>query len=48
MNETYSLGLFHCLWIQGKRDEPLEETKRFMTISDSADYMEIVREINKP
>jgi len=48
INETYSLGFFHCLWIQGKRDEALEETKRFMTISDSADYMEIVREINKP
>ena len=40
-SEHASLGLFHCLWDQGKTDEALEEMKRFMSISDSEDYREI-------
>jgi len=45
--EAVSLGLFHSLWKLEKREEALEETKRFMAISDSADYREIIREINE-
>ncbi len=45
--ETVSLGLFHCLWETGKQLEALEEVKRFMSVSYSKDYMDIVREINK-
>src|SRR5437762_954500 len=45
--EGLSLALFHCLWELGRREEALEETKRFMSISDSEDYREIVREINE-
>jgi tetratricopeptide (TPR) repeat protein len=44
-SEVYSLGLFHCLWDQQKHYEALEETKRFMRYSDSADYRRIVAEI---
>lgn len=45
--EEASLGLFHCLWGQNKKEEALEETKRFMSLSYSKDYEEIVREINE-
>jgi tetratricopeptide (TPR) repeat protein len=45
-SELYSLGLFHILWGQGMREEALDETKRFMTISDSEEYREIVAAIN--
>jgi tetratricopeptide (TPR) repeat protein len=45
-SELYSLGLFHVLWGQGMREEALVETKRFMTISDSDEYREIVAAIN--
>ncbi len=45
--EAVSLGLFHCLWQLGKREEALEETKRFMSVADSDDYRMIVREINE-
>jgi predicted Zn-dependent protease len=44
--ELYSLGLFHIYWAQGMQDEAFIEMKRFMAISDSADYREIVAEIN--
>jgi tetratricopeptide (TPR) repeat protein len=51
-----SLGLFHCLWDQGKHCEALEEVKRFMSVADSSDertniaisnYRAIVSEINE-
>ena len=45
-SELYSLGLFHIFWSQGRRDDAFIEMKRFMAISDSADYREIVAEIN--
>ncbi len=45
--EQASLGLFHCLWEQDKREVALEEVKRFQTISYSKDYEEIVKEINE-
>lgn len=46
-SEKVSLGLFHCLWDQNKKDEAFEEMKRFMTIADSEDYRAIVKEINE-
>jgi len=46
-SELASLGLFHCLWEQGKRDLAFDEMKRFMLVSDSDDYREIVRELNQ-
>jgi predicted Zn-dependent protease len=45
-SERYSLGLFHLLWGQGRRDEALDETKRFMSVSDSDEYRKIVAAIN--
>jgi len=45
--EAASLGLFHCLWESGKREEALEEAKRFTSISGSDTYMEMVREITQ-
>jgi tetratricopeptide (TPR) repeat protein len=44
--EAVSLGLFHCLWELGEKDEAFEEMKRFMAISDSADYRDIIKSIN--
>ena len=46
ISETASLGLFHCLWNMGKKVEALDEMKRFMSISYSKDYAEILNEIN--
>lgn len=43
--EAVSLGLFHCLWKLGRREEALEEVKRFQSISDSQDYRKIIEEI---
>ena len=45
-SEQYSLGLFHVLWGQGRREEALDETKRFMALSDSDEYRKIVAAIN--
>ena len=45
--EDASLGLFHCLWDLGKREEALEEAKRFMAIGTSIDYENIIKEINE-
>jgi predicted Zn-dependent protease len=45
-SELYSLGLFHILWAQGRRDEAFDEMRRFMAIADSIDYRAIVAEIN--
>src|SRR6266542_3075194 len=44
--EAVSLGLFHCLWDSGKREEALDEAKRFMSLADSDDYRKIIKEIN--
>ncbi len=48
VSEIISLGLFHTLWEDGKREGAFKELKRFMSISYSNDYMEIVRELNNP
>jgi predicted Zn-dependent protease len=45
-SELYSLGLFHIFWSQGRQDDAFNEMKRFMAVSDSEDYREIVAEIN--
>jgi Flp pilus assembly protein TadD len=45
-NEKCSLGLFHILWEQDKQFEALEEMKRFLNISNSVEYQEILRAIN--
>jgi predicted Zn-dependent protease len=45
--EGVSLALFHCLWKLNRRDEALEEVKRFMSVSDSVDYREIINELNQ-
>src|SRR5258707_13560937 len=45
-SELYSLGLFHSLWRQEKREEAFDEMKRFMSISDSADYRAIIAAMN--
>ncbi len=45
--EQASLGLFHCLWDQGEKDEAFEEIKRFMLIADSEEYRKIIDEINE-
>jgi tetratricopeptide (TPR) repeat protein len=45
-SERASLGLFHCLWQQGKTEEAMDEVARFMAIADSEDYREILAEIN--
>jgi len=44
-SERASVGLFHCLWEEGKQDEAIDEAKRFMTLSDSQDFREILEEI---
>lgn len=46
-SEKTSLGLFHCLWEQNKKDAAFEEMKRFTKISNSEDYSAIVKEINQ-
>jgi len=45
-SEAYSLGLFHVLWGQGRREDALDETKRFMSVSESDEYRKIVAAIN--
>jgi tetratricopeptide (TPR) repeat protein len=46
-SEKFSLGLFHYLWGQRKQLEALDEMKRFMSLSDSQDYREILSELPK-
>lgn len=46
-HELSSLGLFHCLWDQGKEDDAFKEMRRFQSIADSEDYRRIVEEIDQ-
>ena len=46
-SELLSLNLFIHLGDKNRYVEALDETKRFMLISDSDDYREIVKEINE-
>ena len=45
--EEVSLGLFHCLWGQGKREEALEEMRRFVKLADRKEYKSILEAILK-
>ena len=45
--EKISLGLFHCLWSQGKREEALEEIGRFTALAESNEYRAILDAILK-
>ncbi len=45
MKESFSLGLFHCLWDMEKKVEALEEMKRFITLTPSDTYRQILADI---
>jgi predicted Zn-dependent protease len=45
-SEPYSLGLFHILWEQGRRDEAFDEMNRFMENANSTDYQTIVADMS--
>jgi predicted Zn-dependent protease len=44
-SELASLGVFHSLWDARRTIEALAEMRRFLTVSDCADYREIIREL---
>ncbi len=44
-SETFSLGLFHCLWDANLISDALVEMKRFLLIAESAEYTRILAEI---
>lgn len=46
-SELASLGLFHSLWNLGKQDEAFSETKRFLSISDSEEYRQLIKEMGE-
>ena len=43
--ETISRCLFRCLWNLGRREEAIEEAKRFLSIKDSIHYRSLLKEI---
>jgi predicted Zn-dependent protease len=45
-SEPYSLGLFHILWEQGRRNEAFDEMNRFMENGKSTDYRTIIADMN--
>ena len=46
-SEKVSLGRFHCLWEQGDKIKALDEAKRFLLISESEEYQNILSSINE-
>lgn len=46
-SEDASLGLFHTLWQAGREDEAFDEMKRFMNISNSEEYRELIKNMIK-
>ena len=44
-SELASLGLFHALWEADKEDLAIREMKRFLRVSDSAEYRTIQRDL---
>jgi predicted Zn-dependent protease len=44
-SELASLGLFHSLWGQGAAAEAFAEMRRFLSISDSAEYTTLLRDL---
>lgn len=47
VSDNASLSLFHVLWDIGHYSEALAEMDRFLSISNSDDYLEILRELNE-
>ena len=41
-SETVSKGLFHCYWENGEHHEAIQEAYRYLAISDSEDYRQIL------
>ena len=46
-SELTSLGLFHSLWNVGKQDEAFAEIRRFLSISDSEEYRQLIKEMGR-
>jgi len=46
-SELASLGLFHSLWNVGKRKEALAEMKRFLSLKESEEYRQLIKEIGE-
>ena len=46
-SELASRGLFHSLWQIGERDAAFAEMKRFVSISESAEYDRLICEMNE-
>lgn len=46
-SELASLGLFHSLWHLGKRDEAFAEMRRFLSITESAEYSQLLGEMHE-
>lgn len=44
-SETASLGLFHTLWEAGQRHEALAEARRFLQLTDSEEYRDLLAEV---
>jgi tetratricopeptide (TPR) repeat protein len=44
-SELSSLGLFHSLWNLGKQEEAFAEIRRFLSISDSKEYRQLIKEM---
>lgn len=44
--EIASLGLFHSLWRQGRKAEALDEARRYLSLTESSDYREILAEFS--
>ena len=46
-SEVASLGLFHSLWSIGKKEEALKEMRRYLEISESEEYKNLLSEISE-
>jgi len=46
-SERLSFAIFHCLWDLDRRVEALDEVKRFVGLTGSTAYKEIIDEINE-
>jgi tetratricopeptide (TPR) repeat protein len=47
-SELASLGLFHSLWDAGRIEAALNEMQRFLSLSRSAEYARLLRELIRP
>jgi tetratricopeptide (TPR) repeat protein len=46
-SELASFGLFHSLWNLGKQDEAFSEMRRFLSISDSEEYRQLIKDMGE-